>query len=110
MYPVLDLSSFAPYSRFPTELASILLLVFSLFALAATLVCIQKAIIYQLNLTIFMYVTQIQYSVLAVISHNRSKVWNVLLVDMGALLHSLFITSPFHMKLFVKNIPAKTKI
>jgi hypothetical protein len=48
-----------PYPCFPAELASILLLAFLLFALVAVLssVCIQKALIYQLNFTVFMFVT-----------------------------------------------------
>jgi hypothetical protein len=36
-YPVLDSASSAPYSRFPTELATILLQAFSLFAVVAAL-------------------------------------------------------------------------
>jgi hypothetical protein len=59
--PVLDSSSLSLYPRFPVELASFLLLVFSLFTLVAALLqCLcSEILIYQLNCTIFMFVTQI---------------------------------------------------
>jgi hypothetical protein len=45
--------------------------------------------IYQLNFTVFMYVTQISHciwhSVLSAVSHNRGRCSNVLPVDTGAL-------------------------
>jgi hypothetical protein len=51
-------------------------------------VCVQKAPIYQLNFTIFMYVTRISCyvwrSVLSAVSRNRGRFLNVLPVDTGA--------------------------
>jgi hypothetical protein len=47
-------------------------------------------VIYQLNFTVFMYVTRIsrhwKRSVLSVVSRNCSRSWNILPVDTGALL------------------------
>jgi hypothetical protein len=57
--PVLDSSSCVPILTLPAELASILLLAFSLVTLVPhyRTVCVQKALIYQLNFTIFVFVT-----------------------------------------------------
>jgi hypothetical protein len=44
-------------------------------------------VIYQLNFTVFMYVTQISRSVLSAVSRNRGRPWNVLPVDTGAVLY-----------------------
>jgi hypothetical protein len=55
-----------PYSRSPTELASILLLAFSLFVLSCHIISVwvQKVLIYQLNFTILMlYEYHIIYSI-----------------------------------------------
>jgi hypothetical protein len=45
------------YLRFPIELASILLLLLSLFLPRYGTVCVQNALIYQTNFTVFLYVT-----------------------------------------------------
>jgi hypothetical protein len=83
----------SPYPHFPAELASILLLAFSVFALvAAVSQCLCSETPYlSINFTVFMYVTRIscyiQRSVLSAVSRNRVMCLNVLPVDTGALLY-----------------------
>ena len=57
--------------------------IITLFNVGNILLCV----IYQLNLTVFMYVSRIsryiQHSVLCAVSRNRGRSWNVLPVDTG---------------------------
>jgi hypothetical protein len=94
MRPVLDSSSFAPVLRLPRRTclhsaSSILTVRISCHVIS---VCVQKALIYQLNFTIFMFVTRIshyiQRSVLSMVSHNRSRSWNVVPTDTGTHLYT----------------------
>ena len=60
----------------------------TLFNVSNVLLCV----IYQLNFTVFMYVTQISLyiyrSLLFAVSHNRGRSWNILPLDMGVHLYS----------------------
>jgi hypothetical protein len=58
----------------------------TLYNVGNVLLCV----IYQLNFTVFIYVTWISrymyHSVLFAVSHSRSRSWNMLPADTGALL------------------------
>jgi hypothetical protein len=66
------------------------MLVITLFKVGNVLLCIT----YQLNFTVFMYVTWIShyttFLVLSAVSRNHSRCWNVLPADMGVRFYMKF--------------------
>jgi hypothetical protein len=77
-----------PYSCFTAELACILFLVFSLFALVATLsLCLCSESPYLSIKLYHIYVCYTNITLYIVFDTIRGRPWNVLPVDTGALLH-----------------------
>jgi hypothetical protein len=78
----------------------------SFFNVVNVLLCV----IYQLNFTMFMYVTRIsryiQRSVLSEVSRNRRRSWNVLPLNTGALLYLLIAS----MTLCVRHVLSRPRI
>jgi hypothetical protein len=82
---------FLPYSRFPAELASILLLAFSQITLVAALSqCFRSESpylsikLYRIYKYVYSRISRnIKRSILSTVSLNRSRSWNVLPVDTG---------------------------
>jgi hypothetical protein len=82
-----------PYSRFPAELASILLLAFSLFALVAALLFVFRKPLFINLYRIYVCYTNIMlyiaFGILSAVSRNRDRSCYILPVDTGAHLYLL---------------------